>query len=93
MEPDPRGPRLIFARSTARTLEAALARAIELESLARLYAIALSVGCPTILSDEEVLPIAERRKAYGGDIEVWISAPVAREKTKAPAKRSPRSKA
>jgi len=36
-----------------RALEAA-PRAIELESLARLYAIALSVGRPAILSDEEV---------------------------------------
>jgi L-fuculose-phosphate aldolase len=78
--------------ATGGTLEAAFARAIELESLARLYAIALSVGRPAILSDEEVLRIAERQKAHGGDIEAWIRAPVTEAKAKAPAKRSPRSK-
>ena len=42
------------ALTTGATLEAALVRAQELETLARLYAIALLVGRPAILSDEEV---------------------------------------
>jgi L-fuculose-phosphate aldolase len=75
---------------TGATLEAALVRARELETLARLYAIALSVGRPTILSDEEVSRIGERQKANGSDIEARIAAPVkarAKAKAKAPAKR------
>jgi L-fuculose-phosphate aldolase len=73
---------------TGATLEAALVRARELETLARLYAIALSVGRPAILSDEEVARIAERLKSNGSDIEARIAAPAkARTKSKAPAKR------
>ena len=74
MEPDPRRPRLTFARSFP----------MELESPARLYAIALAVVRPAILSDHEVA------------VEGWISAPVAeaKAKTKTLAKgRSPRSMA
>src|SRR5271163_3329529 len=73
---------------TGATLEAALVRARELETLARLYAIALSVGRPAILSDEEVARIAERLKSNGSDVEARIAAPArARAKRKAPAKR------
>ncbi len=82
------------ALTTGATLEAALARARELETLARLYAIALSVGRPAILSDEEVARIAERLKANGSGIEAQIARPVkarakakSRTKAKAPAKR------
>jgi L-fuculose-phosphate aldolase len=73
---------------TGATLEAALVRARELETLARLYAIALSVGRPAILADEEVGRIAERLKSNGSDIEARIAPPAkARAKAKAPAKR------
>jgi L-fuculose-phosphate aldolase len=77
---------------TGATLEAALVRARELETLAKLYAIALSVGRPAVLADEEVGRIAERLKASGVDIEARIAAPAkakakARAKAKAPAKR------
>jgi L-fuculose-phosphate aldolase len=76
------------ALTTGATLEAALIRARELETLARLYAIALSVGRPAILSDEEVARIAERLKSNGTDVEARIAPPAkARAKTKAPAKR------
>ena len=76
------------ALTTGATLEAALVRARELETLARLYAIALSVGRPAILSDEEVVRIAERLKANGSDVEARIAPPAkARAKVKAPAKR------
>jgi L-fuculose-phosphate aldolase len=72
---------------TGATLEAALVRARELETLARLYAIALSVGRPPILSDEEVARIAERMKSNGADVEARIAPPAsARAKAKAPAK-------
>jgi L-fuculose-phosphate aldolase len=72
------------ALTTGATLEAALVRARELETLARLYAIALSVGRPAILTDEEVGRIAERLKSNGSDIEARIAPPT---KAKAPAKR------
>jgi len=75
---------------TGASLEAALVRARELETLAKFYAIALSVGRPAILPDEEVARIAERLKSNGADVESRI-APVshgrAKTKAKAPAKR------
>jgi L-fuculose-phosphate aldolase len=75
------------ALTTGATLEAALVRAQELETLARLYAIALSVGRPAVLSDEEVGRIAERLKSNGADVEARIAPPIkARTKAKAPAK-------
>ncbi len=73
---------------TGSTLEAALVRARELETLAKLYAIALSIGRPAILSDDEVARIAERLKANGSDVEARLAPPAkARAKAKAPAKR------
>jgi L-fuculose-phosphate aldolase len=62
------------ALTTGATLEAALVRAQELETLARLYAFALSVGRPAILSDEEVARISERLKSNGADVEARIGA-------------------
>jgi L-fuculose-phosphate aldolase len=76
------------ALTTGATLEAALIRARELETLARLYTITLSVGRPAILSDEEVGRIAERLRSNGADIEAQLARPAkARAKAKAPAKR------
>lgn len=75
------------ALTTGATLEAALVRARELETLARLYAIALSLGRPAVLSDEEVGRIAERLKSNGADIEARVAALVETgTKAKAPAK-------
>jgi L-fuculose-phosphate aldolase len=75
------------ALTTGLTLEAALVRARELETLARLYAIALSLGRPAILSDEEVVRIVERSKSNGADVEARIAALTATAtKAKAPAK-------
>ena len=62
------------ALTTGPTLEAALVRARELETLARLYAIALSLGRPAILSDEEVGRIGERLKSNGADVQARIAA-------------------
>jgi len=75
------------ALTTGATLEAALIRARELETLARLYAIALSLGRPAILSDEEVCRIGERMKSNGADVDARIAALVEpRAKAKAPPK-------
>jgi L-fuculose-phosphate aldolase len=75
------------ALTTGATLEAALVRARELETLARLYAVALSIGRPAILSDQEVARIGERLKSNGADVEARISALVETgAKAKAPAK-------
>ena len=75
------------ALTTGATLEAALIRARELETLARLYAIALSLGRPAILSDEEVGRIGERMKSNGADVDARIAALVEpRAKAKAPPK-------
>jgi L-fuculose-phosphate aldolase len=75
------------ALTTGATLEAALVRARELETLARLYAIALSLGRPAILSDEEVGRIGERLKSNGADVEARVAALIqTRAKAKAPAK-------
>ncbi len=62
------------ALTTGATLEAALIRARELETLARLYAIALSLGRPAILSDEEVSRIGERLKSNGADVKARVAA-------------------
>jgi L-fuculose-phosphate aldolase len=75
------------ALTTGPTLEAALVRARQLETLARLYAIALSLGRPAILSDEEVGRIGERLKSNGGDFQARLAALVeTKSKRKAPAK-------
>ena len=63
------------ALTTGSTLEAALLQAQELERLARLYAIALWIGRPAILSDEEVGRIAERFKSNGADVDARIATP------------------
>ena len=50
-------------------LAIAVRRAQELETLARIYYLAISVGRPAILSDEEVGRIVERFKDYGAAAE------------------------
>jgi L-fuculose-phosphate aldolase len=84
--------------ATGATLESAMHRAVELEALARMYYLAIAVGRPAILSDEEIGRIVERFKTYGGGTDAQKAlAPVkkrarARAKT-APAKRSAKKKA
>jgi L-fuculose-phosphate aldolase len=86
------------AITTGGTLDAALARAFELEALARLYAIALTVGRPRVFSHEEAFRIGERLKTTGTDIEARIAGhtadararnakPKAKGAARAPAKR------
>jgi L-fuculose-phosphate aldolase len=57
------------AIATGASLESAMRRAVELEALARMYYLAIAVGRPTILSDEEIARIVERFKTYGGGID------------------------
>jgi L-fuculose-phosphate aldolase len=46
-------------------MEQAMWRAIEVETLARQYAIALQVGKPVMLSDGEVTQVLEKFANYG----------------------------
>ena len=78
------------ALATGGTLEAACARAVELETLAKLYAIALSVGRPRVLSDDEAFRIGERLKTAGADIEARMAALAA--EFAAPANAKPKAK-
>jgi L-fuculose-phosphate aldolase len=71
--------------ATGATLESAMHRAIELEALARMYYLAIAVGRPAILSDEEIGRIVERFKSYGGGSEA--------QKALAPVKKRARAKA
>src|SRR5208337_1384586 len=50
-------------------LGVAMRRALELEALARIYYLAIGVGRPAILSDEEIGRIVERFKDYGAAAE------------------------
>lgn len=51
--------------ATGPTLDKAKWLAVELETLARQYAIALSAGRPAILDDAEIERVKERFKSYG----------------------------
>lgn len=50
---------------TGASLEEALWRAVELETLAKMYLLALSVGQPFILPDDEIMRTVEKFKNYG----------------------------
>ena len=47
------------------TLEKALALAVEVESLSRMYWQALQIGEPTLLSEEEMRTVLQKFKTYG----------------------------
>ncbi|QAU25455.1 class II aldolase [Dyella sp. M7H15-1] len=47
------------------TLEQAMWRAVEVETLARQYALALQIGKPSLLSDTEVTQVLEKFSNYG----------------------------
>ena len=72
---------------TGRDLGQALWRAVELETLAKMYVIARGIGRPHILPDEEIALTVERFKSYGyqSDAVAALTAPVPRER---PAKKS-----
>lgn len=50
---------------TGRDIGQALWRAVELETLAKMYLLALSVGSPFVLSDDEIMRTVEKFKSYG----------------------------
>jgi L-fuculose-phosphate aldolase len=82
------------ALTTAATLAGAARRATELETLARMYYMAIAAGRPAILSDDEVMRIAERFKSYA-DIDAPKPAAGGRAKTTRTRKKkaAPRKKA
>jgi L-fuculose-phosphate aldolase len=51
--------------ATGRDLSQAMWRAVELETLARMYFHVMVAGKPVVLPDEEIMRIAERFKDYG----------------------------
>jgi L-fuculose-phosphate aldolase len=51
------------------TLTQAMWRATELETLARMYILALTIGEPTILAEDEIMRTIERFKTYGQGLE------------------------
>ncbi|WP_375463144.1 class II aldolase/adducin family protein [uncultured Methylobacterium sp.] len=51
--------------ATGASLEKALWLAVELETLCRHYAVALQVGAPVVLPDDEIVRTVERFKGYG----------------------------
>jgi L-fuculose-phosphate aldolase len=51
--------------ATGATLAEAMRRTGELETLAKMYYLALAAGRPIVLSDDEIMRIVERFKTYG----------------------------
>jgi L-fuculose-phosphate aldolase len=72
------------AIATGQTLRQAMHRMQELETLAKMYYLAIAVGRPVVLSDDEIMRTVERFKSYG----VGLTAPKAEAKQKALAKKS-----
>jgi len=54
------------AIATGAALDVAMMRARELETLAKMYYLALAAGRPVLLSDDEIMHTVERFKTYGG---------------------------
>lgn len=69
---------------TGDSLGQALWRAVELETLAKMYLLALSVGQPFILPDDEIMRTVEKFKTYGYQPEVLAAAQQKGTKTKKP---------
>jgi L-fuculose-phosphate aldolase len=72
---------------TGRDLGQAMWRAVELETLAKMYALARSIGRPHILPDEEIALTVERFKSYGYQSETV--AALNKALLAAPGKKSP----
>jgi L-fuculose-phosphate aldolase len=61
--------------ATGSDLAEAMWRAVELETLAKMYILALSIGRPYVLPDAEVMRIVERFKFYGYQPKPVTAAP------------------
>jgi L-fuculose-phosphate aldolase len=68
--------------TTGASLPEAMWRARELETLAKMYYLALAAGRPVLLSDEEVARIIERLKTYGRGPEAEVIARIAPKKAR-----------
>ncbi len=86
---------------TGRDLPEALWRAVELETLAKMYVLALGIGRPYVLPDDEVSRIVERFKFYGyhprktkisAPANVWNPRKPHTERLPAKPKRKPRER-
>jgi L-fuculose-phosphate aldolase len=71
------------AIATGKTLPQAMHRMRELETLAKMYYLAIAVGRPVVLSDDEIMRTVERFKSYG----VGLAPPKAEAKQKTLAKK------
>jgi len=60
--------------AAGKTLERALALAVEVESLAEGYWRALQIGEPTILPDDEMAVVVEKFKSYGANAQTGTDA-------------------
>jgi len=69
--------------ATGATLAEAMWRAGELETLAKMYYLAMVAGRPVILSDDEVMRTVERFRSYGRGPEAETPAPAAPKKARA----------
>jgi L-fuculose-phosphate aldolase len=78
--------------ATGETLDQAMWRAGELETLARMYYLAIAVGKPAILSDDEIMRIVERFKGYGQTTPAPLVASRKKAETKRRAKKAGASK-
>jgi len=78
--------------ATGETLDQAMWRAGELETLARMYYLAIAVGKPAILSDDEIMRIVERFKGYGQTTPAPLFAARKKAETKRRAKKAGASK-
>jgi L-fuculose-phosphate aldolase len=76
--------------AVGQTLAQAMWRATELETLAKMYLLALSVGEPAVLSDDEIMRTVERFKTYGQGLEADAARAASK---KANAKRKTAAKA
>ena len=72
------------AIAAGETLAQAMFRMQELETLAKMYYLAIAVGRPVVLSDDEIMRTVERFKSYG----VGQQEPKPRTKKRALAKKS-----
>ena len=68
--------------TTGATLAEAMWRASELETLARMYYLALAAGRPVLLADDEVARVIERLKTYGRGPEAEVIARIAPKKAR-----------
>ncbi|MGO8800205.1 MAG: class II aldolase/adducin family protein [Roseiarcus sp.] len=74
------------------TLTQAMWRASELETLARMYCIALTIGEPVILDDEEIMRTVERFKTYGQGLDSDAAPEKAKKKIAAKTKAAVRKR-